>query len=196
MCYSGDILRTARKVTHLTNVWVCKGAAWCTLQCPPSLIFRYLTCACFRGSTSPSPSRSAHRVVLVLAWDWQYYSHWIGGESLLVAMKHLQTVLDTDLLSQTHSQFNNHFRSALQTTEQYRTEKPYAGASTTMIRIPTNMTDLFCWGILVRVSKIGIKKWVVGIPFWGDMDQEQNKIELVKSILVGNIWTLLRRASD
>ena len=39
--------------------------------------------------------------------------------------KHVQTVLDTDLLSQTHSLLADYVRSAPQTAEQYRTEKPY-----------------------------------------------------------------------
>ncbi len=38
--------------------------------------------------------------------------------------KHVQTVLDTDLFSQTHSLLADYFRSAPQTAEQYRTEKP------------------------------------------------------------------------
>jgi hypothetical protein len=37
--------------------------------------------------------------------------------------KHVQTVLDRDLLSQTHSLLANYFRSAPQTAEQYRTER-------------------------------------------------------------------------
>jgi hypothetical protein len=39
--------------------------------------------------------------------------------------KYVNTVLDTDLLSQTHSLLANYFRSAPQTAEQYRTEKLY-----------------------------------------------------------------------
>jgi hypothetical protein len=42
------------------------------------------------------------------------------------------TILDTDLLSQTHSLLANYFRSAPQTAEQYRTEKPYTSVVTRM----------------------------------------------------------------
>jgi hypothetical protein len=47
--------------------------------------------------------------------------------------KHVQTVLDTDLLSQTHSLLADYFRSAPQTAEQYRTEKLYTKTSHVLI---------------------------------------------------------------
>jgi hypothetical protein len=77
---------------------------------------------------SPPHCHTTHRVVLavpeisdIILAELEV-SHYLLPTS---KSKHVQTVLDTDLLSQAHSLLANYFRSAPQTAEQYRTEKPY-----------------------------------------------------------------------